>query len=297
MTNMASIPFFNTIQDFREHAPGVESSITVDELNSSAMAAKRTIVGLVGLPIWEALVAMIPGTDAVLNEARTCARSAMANLTMYKYKAFEVVKKRTSDKKDVYRYELDGMRREYLDGYYSSIDALIGIFEQSDAPAIFAPWKTSVQFKLREKLLVKTAEEFQCYYGIDCSWLFFARTIPIQRELVMNRLAGYIRKIESRPELEEPVKLTLCLMVVALAIQRFDMLELPATIRNHSGDTLTSRSDDSEYSSLSSLAGQLMQQASDNLATIDTLLSTPDVDLNIADLSDLNSEEDKVFLI
>lgn len=44
---------------------------------------------------------------------------------MYNYKVFESVSKRINESKDIYKYELDAMRREYINAFYTYIDSLI----------------------------------------------------------------------------------------------------------------------------------------------------------------------------
>ncbi|MDR3119655.1 MAG: hypothetical protein LBU44_09645 [Mediterranea sp.] len=55
----------------------------------------------------------------------------MANLTLAKQLIFDVINRRKSDI-DIYKYELEAMRRAYIENYFNAMDTLIQLLNASD---------------------------------------------------------------------------------------------------------------------------------------------------------------------
>lgn len=277
---------FSTVQDFRETVPGIDSQINFSDLNSSAVSAKKMVVNIITAAVYKEIVS---GEES---DALGYLRSAVGNATKYKENIFDVLKKRKADGGDIYKYELEGMRRQYIDNYYNAMDSLIAELES------FESWKKSPYYQLREKLRIQTTEEFDTIYPIDCSYLFFFRTIPLQREILSDTIGAYFAQIEERKaDFEDKLKLVLTLMVVALAISRFDIIELPATIRSLFDDSKTSRSGQNEHDRLLSLAASLVNKAKDILKVIDLALDDTGSGNNIITETSFVQPDDKIYLM
>ena len=110
---------FATVQDFRETVPGIDSQVNFADLNSSAVSAKKMVVNIITAAVYREIVS---GGET---DALSYLRSAVGNATKYKENIFEVLKKRKADGGDIYKYELEGMRRQYIDNYYNAMDSLI----------------------------------------------------------------------------------------------------------------------------------------------------------------------------
>lgn len=104
---------FTTISEFRKYAPYAESNVTFDQLNSSAISAKKQMVIILTKDVYTDLTA----DEGELKEAL---RLAMANLTMAKQLIFDVVSKRKDDV-DIYKHEQESMRRSYIENYYRGV--------------------------------------------------------------------------------------------------------------------------------------------------------------------------------
>ena len=202
-----------------------------------------------------------------------------------------MLKKRKADGGDIYKYELEGMRRQYIDNYYNAMDSLIAELEN------FESWKLSPYYRLREKLRIKTAEEFDSLYPIDCSYLFFFRTTPLQREVLSDTIGAYFNRIEGREaDFEDKLKLALALTVVALAISRFDIIELPATIRSLFDDSKASRNGQNEQDRLLTLAESLMNKSSEILKSVDMALDESGTG-DICTETSFARPDDKIYLM
>lgn len=278
---------FDTIDELRVYVPYISGRFEFSELNSSSIGARKQIRDIITKPLWVVI------KDETGTDARMYLSNAFGNLTMYKSIIFNVVSSRVSGAVDVYKSELETMRREYMDNYYSAMDSLIEELTENDK---YAAWKNTQNYKLLSSLQIKATGEFNSYYGIDMSFLFFFRSIPLQREVLMDGLSDVFVKASGRDDLTVKLKLALSHLVVALALSRFDIIELPATIRNLFDEQKTSRSATDEQSWILMLANELRVKAMQTISAVELTLSNPDVS-NIVTETSFNRSEDKIYLI
>lgn len=114
---------FPTVDRFRKYAPYVESNVELKDLNSSAMSARKQIIILLSKQVYNEI-------KAGEGEPHEALCSAMANLTLAKQLIFDVISRRKSDI-DIYKYELEAMRRAYIDNYFNAMDTLIQLLSAS----------------------------------------------------------------------------------------------------------------------------------------------------------------------
>ena len=95
---------FIDISDFRSFAPYVESNVTFEELNSSALSAKKQIIIILSKAVYEEVC------KTEEDETKAALKSAMANLTLAKQMVFDVIKRRKDDI-DIYKQEQESIRR------------------------------------------------------------------------------------------------------------------------------------------------------------------------------------------
>lgn len=280
---------FNHLADFREYVPYVGSDIELAELNPSAIGARKQIQGIITPPIWKSIL------ESEGSEAWHHLRLAFGNLTMHKAIVFSTIAKRMSGGADVFKYELENMRRQYIDNYFNAMDSLI--HELGTNTAYREVWRETTDFQYIDSLRIKTTAEFNSLYGIDMSYLFFFRTIAIQREVLDDTIGGYFVSIEGREaDFETKLKRALAMLVISIALCRFDIVELPTTIHNLSSEQKSSRSGIDERSVQLSLAASLQSQAMESLKAIDLALSEP-ISGNIESTTNLNRDTDKIFLM
>lgn len=289
---MAINDLFQNVSEFRQYVPGISASLEFSELNSSAISARKQIRNIIKKDLW----------DKIKGESETDAHgylcNAFGNLIMHKSIIFNVVSRRTgSDSGDVYKYEYESMQRQYIDNYYNAMDSLIEeLSENGDYSEL---WKATPEYKLLDTLEIKKTSEFNSYYGIDMSFLFFFRSIPLQREILIDGLSDLFVKVgdsDANSDLVEKLKLALSHLVVALALSRFDIIELPATIRSLFDEQKSSRSGSDEQNRLLRLAAELRDNATAIISGIELAISEPDNSNVVSDTS-LNNPEDKIYLI
>ena len=287
--NNVLIGLFDGIADFREVVPFVGSDIELDELNPSAIGARKQIQGIITPDLWNRIL------DNKDSEAYLFVRIAYGNLTMDKAIIFTTIAKRMSGGADVYKYELDTMRRQYVENYYNAMDSLIN--ELSSNSSYKEAWQKTTDYQYLDSLRIKTTAEFNSLYGIDMSYLFFFRTIAIQREVLDDTIGGYFVTIQGREEdFEMKLKRALAMLVLSIALYRFDIIELPATIRNLFDEAKGFRHGSSEKASLNDLSVSLQSQAMGMIKAIDLALSDPESG-NVDSMTSFNRDSDKIYLM
>jgi hypothetical protein len=281
---------FGDLATLQEYVPGVASDTSLAELNSSALGAIKQIKNVISPAIYDKILA---APDSPIREGLL---SAIGNLTLHKAIIFEVVSRRLSGKDtEVYKSEREAMERHYSDNYFSAMDSVFG--ELASLPFCREEWEETDYCRSSEKLLIKTAAEFDSLYGIDMSYLFFFRTIYIQSELLDETFSEYSVRIAARREVfETRLKRALAQMTVAFALIRFDIVELPPAIRSLFADQKAFRHGSTEKDTAIRLAQSLTDKAWDTLRAIDAAL-TESSSGEVYSGSAVNRPGDKEFLM
>lgn len=262
---------FDSLAQFSEYAQGVDTSTSLDDLQPSARTAKKRVAGIISLPVYQAIVG---GNDETLKDAL---RQAVANMTLSAQLVFDAIARRKADV-DVYKYELEGMKRAYVENYFNAMDTLIttltdATVEEGDTSSPAALWRQSRYFSQIGGCQLRTAADFDSVYPIDLSYLFFFRTIALQRETLDERLSVYFARTDSDDlRTLSMLRLALAKKTVSKALRRFDILEFPSTIRNLFDDSTVGGQRKDEQSAALALADRLDAEADQLLADVDMLL-------------------------
>ncbi|MEY8587931.1 hypothetical protein [Phocaeicola sartorii] len=274
---------FSTMNAFRKYVPGIESNVSFDELSSSAGSAKKRVVNIISLGVYNRII-----KDE--KEALESLKSAIANYVAYKQVPFDAIKNRKANI-DVYKYEQEALQRNYMENYYNSMDTLIQELNQEKAE----DWTSTKYYKLLEELPVQTTEDFDSLYPIDSSYLFFFRCIPLQKEAFDDHIKSYYNRASEKEDIKDALKRALVKWTISIALLRFDILEFPVTIRNLFSESKASRNGKDEESRMLELSSQLRNEASDSLNAIDLLLSEKNID--ICTQTSFNESDDKIILL
>lgn len=276
---------FSSLSDFARYASGADMSLPLPSLESSAVPAKKQVCNIISPGVYDLVIA----SSGQIKEA---VRQAVANLTLFFDVPFYVQRKRTAGI-EVYKNEAEGMKRSYIDTYYSAMDTILLLLDSSSGD-ISEAWQQAPYCAIRDKVRIKTVEEFNLVYHIDNSYLFFFRTLPIQLEVLDNMFFSYYDRLGQRADLLPRLDRALVMLIIATAIRRLDPIELPATIRNLFSDTTASRSGDKEQSRLLQLADELSSEAMSAISLIDTSLSESS---NVADPNIDRHPDDKFYFM
>ena len=290
------VDIFKDFGTFSKYAPGVETNMDLNDLLSSGVTARKRVEAIITAEVFNA-IALNPD-DALIESLR----SAVANMTMASQLIFDSINRRKNHV-DVYKYEIEGMKRSYMDNYYNAMDTIIqqlmsAEVDSGDTSSPAALWRKSRYYKIIGVCKIRTADEFDSIYPIDLSYFFFFRILPLQKETLDERLSAYYDRLtdDNRERIEPILSLALVKKTVAKSLRRFDILEFPPTIRNLFDDSHASRSGKDEHDAALDLADRLDLEAEELIANADTLLAT-DASVDFCSNSAYNRHDDKIIML
>ena len=286
------VDIFKNFSTFSLYAPGVETNMDLNDLRSSGLTARKRIETVISRTVFDELLK--EEENSPLMEAL---RAAMANMTMANQIIFDSVNRRKGEV-NVYKYELEAMKRSYMENYCNSIDTLVQLLSEPTEGDIAELWRKTPYFPILERCEIKTMDQMDSIYPIDASYLYFFRTIPLQKETLDEVMSVYFEKLtdDNRERIRPILLLALVKKTIAKSLRRFDILEFPSTIRNLFDDSHAVRSGKDESSAIFALADRLDREAEELLSNADTLLSSESVS-DFCSNSAYNHPDDNIIML
>lgn len=286
------VDIFKNFSTFSLYAPGVETNMDLNDLRSSGLTARKRIETVISRTVFDELLK--EEENSPLMEAL---RAAMANMTMANQIIFDSVNRRKGEV-NVYKYELEAMKRSYMENYCNSIDTLVQLLSEPTEGEIAELWRKTPYFPILERCEIKTMDQMDSIYPIDASYLYFFRTIPLQKETLDEVMSIYFEKLtdDNRERIRPILLLALVKKTIAKSLRRFDILEFPSTIRNLFDDSHAARSGKDESSAIFALADRLDREAEELLSNADTLLSSESVS-DFCSNSAYNHPDDNIIML
>ena len=286
------VDIFKNFSTFSLYAPGVETNMDLNDLRSSGLTARKRIETVISRAVFDELLK--EKENSPLMEAL---RAAMANMTMANQIIFDSVNRRKGEV-NVYKYELEAMKRSYMENYCNSIDTLVQLLSEPTEGEIAELWRKTPYFPILERCEIKTMDQMDSIYPIDASYLYFFRTIPLQKETLDEVMSIYFEKLtdDNRERIRPILLLALVKKTIAKSLRRFDILEFPSTIRNLFDDSHAARSGKDESSAIFVLADRLDREAEELLSNADTLLSSESVS-DFCSNSAYNHPDDNIIML
>lgn len=286
------VDIFKNFSTFSLYAPGVETNMDLNDLRSSGLTARKRIETVISRAVFDELLK--EEENSPLMEAL---RAAMANMTMANQIIFDSVNRRKGEV-NVYKYELEAMKRSYMENYCNSIDTLVQLLSEPTEGEIAELWRKTPYFPILERCEIKTMDQMDSIYPIDASYLYFFRTIPLQKETLDEVMSIYFEKLtdDNRERIRSILLLALVKKTIAKSLRRFDILEFPSTIRNLFDDSHAARSGKDESSAIFALADRLDREAEELLSNADTLLSSETVS-DFCSNSAYNHPDDNIIML
>lgn len=286
------VDIFKNFSTFSLYAPGVETNMDLNDLRSSGLTARKRIETVISRAVFDELLK--EEENSPLMEAL---RAAMANMTMANQIIFDSVNRRKSEI-NVYKYELEAMKRSYMENYCNAIDTLVQLLSEPTEGEIAELWRKTPYFPILERCEIKTMDQMDSIYPIDASYLYFFRTIPLQKETLDEVMSIYFEKLtdDNRERIRPILLLALVKKTIAKSLRRFDILEFPSTIRNLFDDSHAARSGKDESSAIFALADRLDREAEELLSNADTLLSSESVS-DFCSNSAYNNPDDNIIML
>ena len=286
------VDIFKNFSTFSLYAPGVETNMDLNDLRSSGLTARKRIETVISRAVFDELLK--EKEDSPLMEAL---RAAMANMTMANQIIFDSVNRRKGEV-NVYKYELEAMKRSYMENYCNAIDTLVQLLSEPTEGEIAELWRKTPYFPILERCEIKTMDQMDSIYPIDASYLYFFRTIPLQKETLDEVMSIYFEKLtdDNRERIRPILLLALVKKTIAKSLRRFDILEFPSTIRNLFDESHAARSGKDESSAIFALADRLDREAEELLSNADTLLSSESVS-DFCSNSAYNHPDDNIIML
>ena len=286
------VDIFKNFSTFSLYAPGVETNMDLNDLRSSGLTARKRIEIIISRAVFDELLK--EKENSPLMEAL---RAAMANMTMATQIIFDSVNRRKGEV-NVYKYELEAMKRSYMENYCNAIDTLVQLLSEPTEGDIAELWRKTPYFPILERCEIKTMDQMDSIYPIDASYLYFFRTIPLQKETLDEVMSIYFEKLtdDNRERIRPILLLALVKKTIAKSLRRFDILEFPSTIRNLFDDSHAARSGKDESSAIFVLADRLDREAEELLSNADTLLSSESVS-DFCSNSAYNNPDDNIIML
>ena len=245
---MNPIALFKDIADFRKYCDGLQADTEYRQLIPSIRSTASAISGIIG---GRTLLAISELPDG--NEGLEALKTAVATGTLYRYQIFDSVKKNGSDA-SMYKYQHEEIKEHHISAHWLAMDELLTWLDSNPETGGYNESKT---YRERQELPIKNAEEFDYYFGIDRSAYFFSKVQFLIRSVWQHKIKPMISGLDVNEELQDMINRSLCYQVVAEAVIKFDVTELPRSIRydyNHEYSKGTS------MQSRDKLYGDLMAQ-------------------------------------
>ncbi|MBQ9474655.1 MAG: hypothetical protein IJU69_00155 [Bacteroidales bacterium] len=258
---------FSSFAELSKYAEGLTADTPYAELHPSIRTTGAEIVKLISQPVYDAIAgyaALEHPTDAQA-AALELLRTAMAAGAQYRFAIFSAVKKNGSEA-SLYKYQHEEMKDHYQSAYWTAIDGLLDWLDENSDTGGYAG---SAQYRERQALPVKSAAEFNRYYGIDSSSLFYSKVLFLIRQVWASRIAPVVGAHTDNEDIMEAARTALCYAVMAKAVMHFDITELPRSIRWDYNHEYTKASQMQERSRL---AADLNSQAAAFLESIQNLI-------------------------
>ncbi len=220
---MKSVELYSDIADFRNYVNGLEADTSFNQLKTSIKAAARQVVSVITSSVYDAIADMGQGAEAL-----ELLKSAVASCAMYQYQIFASVKKNKTDG-SLYKYQHEEIKEHHINSYWLTMDELLEWLDENNETG---DYKDTDIYKDREELPIRNAREFDSYYGIDASSYFYSKILFLIKSIWRNSLRPMLpEQWEDDKTLADKVKRTLCYYTVAEAVIKFDVTELPRSIR------------------------------------------------------------------
>lgn len=298
---MVTLDFFKTIEEFRTYVRGISAGTKLEEVFPSFNASANKVIDIIGLDIWNDQKEYYKngnGLSTDKNQLNVYLQGALANLTMFEHFAFIAADKNGTDNK-LYKYQEQKIEEKYISNAWGYLNSMLSYLDSKKD--VFVKWIETDTYKSRLELILKSHEEFNALYSIDNSPYFFTKTVFLQKEIIDDEILpriGKLAQLNDQVELTKKVKRAIVYKVMAMACVRFDISELPKSIRNDVSNEHNRGNSKQESYVKEVLADRLERKADLYLESIDFLMQQLINEDNIVPAPvDINSEDNSHYLM
>ena len=217
---MTAEQMFPDLREFQKYSDGMIADTSIEQLMPSIRTSMSDVEGVVTEKVFDAVMALGDVAPAdLLKTAVACGAS-------YRYQIFATAKKNGSDA-SMYKYQHEEMKAHHLEAHWAAMDRLL---DWLDANSETGGWSSTAEYRQRQDLPVRSASEFDFYFGIGKSAFFFHKVQYIVRQTWFQEILPALPASPS-DRMMELAKQALCYKVMAQAVMQFDVTELPRAIR------------------------------------------------------------------
>ena len=294
--------FFSTSEDLRKFVPDIGSSNNISEFEFSIREPEAKLISLIGKITYDQLKdyyeTPIPQSD-ILDEGVLLIQGSLANLAGVNIFIFDSGERNETRK--LFKYQEDQRMEAYLNGSNAELGRLLTHLDANTAT--YTDWENTALYKLREKQLIKTFNEFGGFYYIDESPYFFSKIVFLMDEITSDKIIPITGAIADLDPVDDAAiiakaKQTIAYLTVAMSLRRFDFAELPKTIRNQVSDSKsrTIRTGGQEKDAIAAVASEIEGRGIDYMNSLDRMMEKKDTGtLEVPD--ELNIESDGNYLM
>ena len=293
---MKATDIFTGLEDFVRYADGLLPDTTYEQLGPSIRSVTLNIMDLITSEAYIVLCG-VNDDDSLMFQGLEFLKSAVATGTLYKYAIFATVK-RNGAENSLYKYQHEEIKQHHIDAYWKAMDRLLAWLDKNAAKVKWTDKEGKEHsfldtdiYQERQLLPIKSADEFDYYFGIDKSSFFFSKIQYLIRTVWQMKILPVIRGSMDETVLDL-AKRSLCYQVMAKAVMQFDVTELPRSIRYDFNHEYTQGS---SMQAREKLYAQLMADVDSWTASIDSILAVASGATAIQ--SNHNNENNKHYTI
>ena len=296
---MAATDLFKTTGDLRVYLPDVGASKPLTELEFAFRQPESKMKNLLEDATYDQIKDHYNDTnnDAIIIVAIKYLQGALANLAGDVIFIMDSGERNAN--KNMYRYQETLQRQAYLNNANAEIGQLLTFLDSNIAK--FTSWGSTALYTTRQEQIIKTHIEFGKYYFIDDSAYFFSRVVFLLKEITADKITpvvGVFSDLDSGTDADiiDQVKRTLAYLTMAMALRRFDFMELPKTIRNNAAESArTIRTGGMEAVAVKMVSDEIEAKGRTYLEVLERMMEKKKTG-TLAEPEEINDEENNFYI-
>jgi len=274
-------PFKNG-EDLKAAASQIDLSFDIKNIDSSLALAANDLKDVISEDVWNRMIdyynggSYNPAGTAIDDKLVNYILAPLANLALYHHfiwlqlrisnSGVTVVK--TDTETAAFKYQTDEAKEKLLQTAWVEANNLITFLNTNEDN--ITEWKGSDQQQELKELIFTGYKDFDKYFSIDNNASFYIRLRYIILEIIAESIS---------PRIKDPLNITDDVLLIkvkrylayesmSLSVFRFDILNLPVSIRRSITNSMTKKGDDMQYVK-EKLSAQLHNQAETYLRQLD----------------------------
>ncbi len=298
---MAATDLFQETKEIRNYVPVIEAAMPIDQLEYAFREPEAKMKSLLGEETYNQIRDQYQGGAAneILDAAVKYLQGALANQAAVIFYVMDAKEHNREDNK-IYRYQEDQQKNIFRDNASAEMGQLLTLMDANIA--VFTHWVNTSLYITRQEQIIRSHREFGKYYFIDDSAYFFSRVVFLMKEVTEDKIAPVIGEFAdldagTDAAIIDQAKKTLAYLTMAMALRRFDFMELPKTIRNNVAETIrTIRTGGTEGAAVLRVADEIEGKGTIYLQALDRMMEKKATG-TLTEPEEINDEENNFYLL